>query len=204
MTDEMFRQRLRDSAIDFWDGVRPALQTQMNARILPLEQLQEMEAVKQFDLIGIDAFYVDKQGDMRGLASRMRYTKHAKTDRSFTLRYAKWDKNLERWDRDREYQRKLRNISNPAQGKFFPALHVESWSEAVGSGRIHWSYMAETRDLLRYIETHLPAQDKKRCYTFKSRSNNELREIVSVCLDAFAAEYPVTEVRVKVKDFACT
>lgn len=73
------------SAQDFWAGVRPAMEGQFKGTILPLEQLQESQVVKAFDHAGIDAFYLDRQGNLKGLASRVNYTRFER-DPAFTFR----------------------------------------------------------------------------------------------------------------------
>lgn len=194
MSRDAFLKRMKESAHDFWQGVRPAMENQFKATILPLEQLQETKVVKAFDHVGIDAFYLDRQGNLKGLASRVNYTRFER-DPAFTFRYGLWNPTKKDWDRsNREYQRKLDAIDNPKQFIFFPAIHVESFSQKKGSGLITWSYVARTEDIMNYIRTHLPAQDKKRAYTFEPKGG-ERREVVAVNINGFAKEFKVTAVK---------
>jgi len=193
MPSDVLLQRMKASAQDFWEGVRPALEGQLQAKVLPLEQLQETEAVKAFDQVGIDAFYVDRKGNLRGLASRVNYSRF-KDAPSFTFRYGLWNARNREWDRRREYQRKLEAANNPQQFNFFPELHVESFSQKKGSGLISWSYFARTQDIVNFIQEHLPSKDRQKVYTFEP-SIGEKREVVVVVVDAFAKYYDVQEVK---------
>lgn len=194
MTNEAFFKRMKASTQDFWEGVRPAIESQFKATILPLEQLQETQVVKAFDHAGIDAFYLDRQGNLKGLASRVNYTRFER-DPAFTFRYGLWNATKNDWDRNREYQRKLDAIDNPRQFIFFPEMHVESFSQKKGSGLITWAYVARTEDIMNYIRAHLPAQDKKKTYTFEPKGG-ERREVVVVNINGFAKDHRVTEVKI--------
>jgi hypothetical protein len=195
MTDEAFFKRMKASAQDFWGGVRPAIESQFKATVLPLEQLQETQVVKAFDHVGIDAFYLDRQGSLKGLASRVNWGRRFEHAPAFTLRYGLWNARGNNWGRNCEYQRKLEAIDNPKQFIFFPHIHVESFSQKKGSGLITWSYVARTEDILNYVRTHLPEQNKKKAYTFVP-TYGERREVVVVNINGFAKNHKVTEVKI--------
>lgn len=184
---------MKASAQDFWAGVRPSLESQFKATILPLEQLQHNQAVKAFDQAGIDAFYLDRQGNLRGLASRVNYVRF-KNAPSFTFRYAKWNPIKREWDHNREYQRKLDAANNPQRFIFFPELHVESFSQKKGSGLISWSYVARTHDLMNFIHANL---ENKAKVQFFEPSMGEKRQVVVVPVEAFAKDFKVSEVIIR-------
>ncbi|MDE3038297.1 MAG: hypothetical protein KGJ21_07620 [Pseudomonadota bacterium] len=187
-------QRKRDSAMDFDKLLRPKLEAQMKARIFPVDMLQEAELVKLLDQKGVDAFYMDKDGDPLGLASRFQYSEFARERPSFTFRYGLWDEVRQQFNRmNAEYQRKLRCIKDSKQGKFFPVWNVESWKDKK-TDLVEWSYMAKTRDLMLYIERYLPHGDRKRVYIFEPKTG-EKREVVVVNVAAFKQECEVVEVK---------
>jgi hypothetical protein len=193
MLEDALFKRMKASAQDFWAGVRPSLESQLNATILPLEQLQQNEAVKAFDQAGIDAFYLDKKGNLRGLASRVNYSRF-KNAPAFTFRYARWNATKKEWDHNREYQRKLDAANNPQRFTFFPELHVESFSQKKGSGLISWSYVARTQELMNYIHANL---ENKAKVQFFEPSIGERRQVVVVPVEAFAKDNQITEVKIK-------
>lgn len=191
--DKAFNERMRASSMDFWLGVRPLIETQFKARVMPLEMLQDNELVRAFDHVGIDAFYIDRQGNLKGLASRMNYSPYASNKPAFTLRYAKWDPRLRDWDFNCEYQRKLAAAQNPEKFHFFPELHVESFSLQKSKGIVGWSYLARTADIVKYIQENL--RDTSKVEFFEPRFG-EKRNVVVVPVEPFAKHCDLHEVKI--------
>ena len=137
MKDDAFYKRMAASAKDFVTGVQPAMEEQLNVSIHPIEDRETISILMSLDQSGIDAFYFDKHGDLRGLASRMNYGSYSEKRPAFTFRYMLWDARSNRWDENREYARKLRAANSPEEFIMFPKLHVESFSRSKGSGQWH-------------------------------------------------------------------
>lgn len=192
MKDKDFYNRLGASAKDFVLGVQSALEKQLQVTVHPIEDLKNSELIKSLDQRGIDAFYYDKQGDIRGLASRLNYSSFARKHPAFTFRYKLWDKKRNCWDENREYARKLRAANSPDDFILFPKLHVESCAQSAGSGLIDWSFAAQTKDLMNFIRDNLEDTSKVKIFT---PSIGERRQVVSVSVDAFAKVHTVTQVK---------
>lgn len=186
-----FVERDTHSAQDFVKGVQPVLERQLSISVHPIEELKLSELARKLDQNGIDAFYYDTQGHIRGLASRMNYSQRVSKEPSFTFRYALYDRKTKSWDTNREFQRKLLAANAPQEFILFPKLHVESFCTRRGEGVIGWSFAAETKDIVNYIQTYIGDTSRVRIFT---PSIGERRQVVSVPIEVFAKEHRVIEV----------
>ncbi|MFN8392984.1 MAG: hypothetical protein U0136_22005 [Bdellovibrionota bacterium] len=194
--DSHFFERLRDSAQDFLLGVKPDLQDKLQIKVYPVDDMQNNELAKKFDQVGIDSFYFDADGEMRGLASRVNYFKRLNEDMprpTFSLRFRKWDAIRKRWEDNAEFSRKLRAANSPESFSLFPKLHVESFCHAKRSGNIGRSFGAETKDIVNFIDEYFNDQDRVWTYFPKS---GERREVVCVDVEQFARIYDLIPVKV--------
>ncbi|RIL12537.1 MAG: hypothetical protein DCC75_00245 [Proteobacteria bacterium] len=184
--------RLRDSAKDFIRGVQPALEARLKVKIFPIEDVENSELLKLLDQVGIDGFYYD-DGQIRGLASRVNYHEHARKTPAFTFRFALWVDELNSWDGDREFARKIKAFKSPKEFNFLPRIHVESFSKGKGTGLIGWSFAAELKDVLEYY--HRYYSDRDRIRIFEPRFG-ERRKVLSIPIEPFSKEYPILDVKV--------
>lgn len=191
MKDDDFYTRMNNSSKDFILGVQPALERQMAVNIHPIEDIESTKLIKMLDQKGIDAFYYDKDGDMRALASRVNYSKFSSTRPAFTFRYKLWNKQSNDWDDNREYALKLKAANSTDEFIMFPKLHVESFSREIGSGRIGWSFAANTKDILNYIRDNIDNPEVVRIFTPKVR---ERRQVISISVEAYAKNNTVMEI----------
>lgn len=183
-----FQKRMKRSAQDFWIGVRPEIERRTRAEILPLESLKENKTIKAFDQVGIDAFYLTKEGNLKGLASRMQYSDFVKKQPCFSFRYALWDSKINSWDYNREYERKLYASNNPHEFNFFPQFHVESFGCKTDRGHIGWSYMAHTKDIMNYARDNIKDENKVRIYEPRVK---EKRMVLNVLIAPFSKQNEV-------------
>ncbi len=190
MKSRGFQERLNHSAQDFVAGVQPILERRLNITVLPVEELQVGELGMRLDQAGIDAFYYNAQGHMRGLASRVNYSDFAARRPAFTFRYALFDHAKGDWDYNREFNRKLIAATSPEAFNLFPRLHVESFSHAKGAGEIGWSFAAETRDIVTFIDQNRDNPKRVQIFTPKC---GERRQVVSVSVEAFARDNKIIE-----------
>lgn len=190
MKSRGFHERLNHSAQDFVTGVQPILERELNITVLPVEELQVGELGKRLDQAGIDAFYYNERGEMRGLASRLNYSDFAARRPAFTFRYALFDSGKNDWDYNREFSRKLAAATVPEEFNLFPRLHVESFGRSKGAGEIGWSFAAETRDIVTFIDRNLDNPDRVRVFTPKF---GERRQVVSIDVEMFARDNKVIE-----------
>lgn len=192
MKDKNFAQRLTISAQDFVKGVKPILENQLGIEIHPIEEFNCTKLIKNFDQQGIDAFYYDKNGSMRGLASRMNYSTFASRNPAFTFRYKLWDEKKKCWDENREYTRKLHAANAVDEFHFFPKIHIESYSHAKGSGNIGWSFAAKTKDILNFIKENI---DNSEIVQMFEPSVGEKRQVITISVEKFAREHVVMEIQ---------
>ena len=188
MPDTTIHERMKRSAKDFWNDIRPLLEPNLNATIHPLELLQRNELVDAFDQVGIDAFSVNKHGYLQGLASRMQYTRYAEQHPVFTFRYALWNYRRNNWDFNREYERKLYAVNHPDDAIMCPHYHVESCKR---EGNVKWSYITKTADVMRYIEANL--EDDKKIHVFEPRTK-EKRLVLSVSIPEYEKHCEISSI----------
>ncbi len=191
------KDRLEKSANDFWVGVRPRLERLFQATVHTVEKSRNNEISKLLDRNGIDAYLMDQQGRIRGLSSRVNWTRF-KTAPNFTFRYAKQlCPKQNTWDTHREYHRLLELINNQ-EGYHYPALHVECFSNKKASGDIRWAYAARVPDILNYIDKYVDHERStykrgKGVHVFTPRIG-EPRKVISVSIEALAKEYEIFEI----------
>lgn len=178
--DPSKKERMDRSANDFWNIIRPVLEPRLKATIHPLETLQRNTLIDAFDQVGIDAFTVNRNGLLQGLASRMRYQASDVKKPTFSFRYAKWDVLNNQWIRYAEYQRKLHAISSPDKAIIYPHYHVES---CIYRKELRWSYIAKTTELVKYIEAN---HDNKKIIRIFEPHTKERREVVTIDIDAYS------------------
>ena len=164
MIDIAKKERMKKSAEDFWEEIRPLLEPHLKATIHPLELLQRNELVDAFDQVGIDAFTVNRGGHLQGLSSRMQYTPSAEEYPNFSFRYALWDYRIKDWDYNREYKRKLHAVTHPEKAILYPYYHVES---CIRNGDTKWSYIAKTAHLMQYIQKYDGDESRVKVYSPK-------------------------------------
>lgn len=184
-------QRLKQSATDFIIGVQPTLESRFKVKIYPVEDLQGIELAEKFDQSGIDAFYMNKNGSIKGLASRVNYHPIALQNPQFTFRYGKKSKLNNRWDYNQEFNRKLHFANNPLDFNLFPKIHVESYSSIKGLGRIVWSFAAETKTLVNFIKDNI--EDKEKVRIFRPTSGEE-RQVISISVEDYARDNVVYDI----------
>ncbi len=191
MNDQGFRNRLAASARDFIRGVQPSLEKRLRVTIHPIEQFQNNELVQKLDHAGIDGFYFDRENTPHCLASRMNYARAAAREPWFSFRYSLFDDASGNWDDRREFAKKCSLANAPQNFALFPKLHVESFSQQRGSGRITWSFAAETAQVIRFIHMHFENEDMIR---FFEPRQGERRRVVAVPIRVFAKHHEVIEI----------
>ena len=185
---------MRNSALDFIKGVKPLLEDELKVKIFPIEDWQTNELAVRFDQAGIDGFYFTDDGRIHALASRVNYSTRAATKPIFSFRYSLYLSKTKGWDDNREFKKKLNAANSPENFELFPKLHVESFSKEKGSGSLGWSFAAQTRDILNYIENNLDNPEK--VFQFEPRVG-ERRKVICAYVEPFAMEYPIIPVRYK-------
>jgi len=178
MTKDTMLERKEQGGQHFWEYVRPLLEKKLRIEVLPLELLPDNKVTEAFDKAGIDAFYLER-GYLRGLGSRMRYSSFGGC--SFTLRHRP----------NREYEQRLKVISNPSEYFFFPHLHVESFLDKKLKA-ITWSYAARMQDIIHYVEANFDNENK---VSIKCPASDNNRQVIIVPIALFRKEYPVEELK---------
>ncbi len=187
--------RMETSSCDFMVGVKPKLEALLKIRIYSIEDQGELNHLaKALDQAGIDAYYYTEDRQIRGLASRMRYTDDVRTRPEFSLRYALFDRQSQTWNDNCEFQRKLRTANAAEQFNFFPKFHVESYAprQSKGQGAIGWSFAAATKSLVNYARTHLEDPTRVRIWEPKS---GEPRKVISIYVDPYARDCEIVPVK---------
>lgn len=188
-------QRMHHSSDDFLIGVKPALESLLKISIHSIEDEAALGILaKALDQAGIDAFYFTEDRQLRGLASRVRYTEDVRLKPEFSLRFALFDKKANTWSENCEFQKKLRTANSPEQFNFFPKYHVESFAnrKAKGTGDIGWSFAAETKRLLNYAEAHIDNPERVRIWEPRS---GERRKVISIYADPYALDYEIIPIK---------
>ena len=136
---------LSRSAKAFIDIVFPAVAPALgNGHLIPVESATDSRLAHQLDaLAGIDAWHINTDEGIRGIASRVQVG--PKDWRSFTIRYSR------RSGAETEYGKRLRAIHGQPAQWIFPYLTVQAYL-ADWTGPLLSAAVARTSDIIKCIE----------------------------------------------------
>lgn len=186
---------MHHSSADFVIGVKPELEQLLNISIYSIEDEGQLSFLcAALDQAGIDAFYFTEDKQVRGLASRVRYTEDVRMKPEFSLRFARFEQKTKSWIENCEFQKKLKTANSPEQFNFFPKYHVESFANrrARGSGDIGWSFAAETKCLLNYAHHHIDDPLRVRIWEPKS---GERRRVISIYAEPYGRDCEIIPIK---------
>ncbi len=188
MKPDPFWQRMWESADDFKIYVLPLIEKKLEVKVKPIQGSKEdRDKYKEWDQEGADAFYLQNDGSLIVLSSRINWGNRFREQPAFTFRYGLLKEDGS-WDYEREYFRKLQACKSRQKHIMFPEMHVESHICKRGGKKALWSYMGRTKDMMLYIEKNLG--DETKVCTF-SPEKGESREVVYISVKEFAKHHEV-------------
>ena len=145
-------------AFSVWPVIGPMLG---GGQLVSVESVAAIDFAKQLDVLaGIDAWQIQSNARLRGLASRVQWVT-GNPYNTFTIRKSRTS------GATTEYEKRLKAINNPRAGWLFPALTVQAYI-ATGTDRLLSAAGISTCDLFNFIANGTP-QDH---YTIRTNSQD--------------------------------